>query len=70
VNWQRTYDRATYARRWYAGADLMPYQLAAGLSLRWFEGRPHLRVYVGPIKLYGGLSRPEPATTQTETEEP
>lgn len=65
MNWQRTYDRARYADRWYAGVDLMPYQLAAGLSLRWFEGRPHLRVYAGPIKLYGGLSRP-PATDTTE----
>lgn len=51
------------ARQWtlhgdfgYVGLDLYPYQITLGVSLRWFERRPHVRLYVGPLKLYGGLS--------------
>ena len=47
---------AHYGRHAYIGADLLLYQLTIGLSLRWFERRPHFRLYVGPIKFYGGLT--------------
>ena len=30
--------------------DILPYQLAFGISLRWFEGRLAVRLYVGPFK--------------------
>lgn len=39
------------------GIDILPYQLALGLSLRWLEGGPHLRVYLGPFKLRASLWR-------------
>lgn len=40
----------------YVGIDWYPYQLAFGVSVRWLERRPHLRLYLGPIKIYtGGL---------------
>jgi hypothetical protein len=45
-----------YGAQGYVGLTFYPYQLTLGLSLRWFERRPHFRLYVGPLKLYGGLS--------------
>lgn len=32
--------------------DVLPYQLAFGVTIRLFEGRLHLRVYLGPLKLH------------------
>lgn len=32
--------------------DVLPYQLALGLSLRWWGGRPRFRLYLGPLKLH------------------
>ena len=42
--------RTYYGRRWYAVLLFFPYQAAFGLTLRWYGGRPHLRLYLGPIK--------------------
>jgi hypothetical protein len=39
----------------YLGAVLHTYQLTLGLSLRWYAGQPHVRLYVGPLKVYAGL---------------
>jgi hypothetical protein len=30
---------------------IFPYQLSLGISVRWFESRPALRLYGGPLKL-------------------
>lgn len=32
--------------------DVLPYQVALGFTLRWFEGRPHIRLYLGPLKFH------------------
>lgn len=40
-----------------AGVDLLPYQMALGISVRWFDGGPHLRLYIGPLKLYASVFR-------------
>lgn len=42
------------AERGYVGVDLLPYQLALGVSVRLLDGL-HVRVYVGPVKLLAGL---------------
>lgn len=39
---------------WYLWVDFFPYQLAVGVSLRWFEAAPHLRLYAGPFRLAAG----------------
>lgn len=51
-------------RHAYVGADFYPYQVTAGISLRWFERRPRVRIYLGPFKVYaGGLTTTEEAAT-------
>jgi hypothetical protein len=47
--------RDVYMPWGYAGAALLTYQAAFGITLRWFERRPHIRLYLGPLKLYAGL---------------
>lgn len=32
--------------------DVYPYQLAFGFTFRWFEHRPHFRLYLGPVKIH------------------
>lgn len=49
----RARQATLHARSAYIGCDWLPYQLALGLSVRWLCG-PHLRVYVGPVKIYLG----------------
>ena len=34
------------------GITVFPYQLAVGLSLRWWERGPALRLYLGPLKAW------------------
>lgn len=48
-----THQRTHYGRRWYVGLDTLPYQGALGVSLRRLGGL-HLRLYLGPWKLYAG----------------
>ena len=38
------------------GIELFLYQLAIGISLRWWEGGPALRLYFGPFKFWLSLS--------------
>lgn len=39
--------------RWIMGFDILPYQVALGFSLGYFEGF-RFRFYFGPFKLWGG----------------
>lgn len=41
-------------RHGYIGIDVYPYQFAVGASVRWHERRPHIRLYLGLIKIYAG----------------
>lgn len=50
----RARQSARYGKHLYLGADFYPYQITAGISLRWFEKRPHIRLYLGPFKVYAG----------------
>lgn len=45
---------AAYGRCAYVGFDVYPYQFCMGFSLRWFDQRPHVRIYLGPLKFYAG----------------
>jgi hypothetical protein len=49
-----------YRKSSYFALDWLPYQVALGVSLRWFEGGPHLRIYIGPLKIIGAVFRPTP----------
>lgn len=40
------------------GLDVLPYQLSLGVTLRYFEGGVHFRLYVGPVKFWGGVYPP------------
>lgn len=45
-----------FGKRFYFVGTFFPYQISLGITLRWFEQSPHLRLYVGPFKLaIGGL---------------
>lgn len=37
------------------GFQIYPYQLALGISLRWWDSGPAFRVYLGPLKVWGYL---------------
>lgn len=37
------------------GLDVLPYQLALGVSCRRFDGQWGFRIYVGPFKVWGGI---------------
>jgi hypothetical protein len=39
-------------RHFFGGFTLFNYQLAFGMSLRWWETRPAMRFYFGPFKLW------------------
>jgi hypothetical protein len=43
--------------RGYYGAALHTYQFTLGVTLRWYDGQPHVRLYVGPLKVYAGWFR-------------
>ena len=47
-----------YRKSSYFALDWLPYQVAVGISLRWFEGGPHLRIYIGPLKIAGAIFLP------------
>ncbi|KKL14044.1 hypothetical protein LCGC14_2519670 [marine sediment metagenome] len=38
------------------GVAFFPYQLALGVSLRYWQHAPAFRVYLGPFKLWGYVS--------------
>jgi len=40
------------------GWTFFEYQLAFGLSLRYYQGKPMFRIYVGPLKVWGLWKRP------------
>lgn len=52
---ERVFRWEVEGQRAYVGAALHTYQLAFGLTLRWYSGQPHARIYIGPIKFYCGL---------------
>ena len=37
------------------GFTILIYQLAIGISLRWWENGPAFRLYLGPFKIWGHL---------------
>lgn len=39
------------------GLDVLPYQLALGVSFRIFERGLYFRLYFGPFKLFGGVHK-------------
>ena len=45
---------ARYGKRFYFGVDVHLYEVSVGVSLRWFEGAEHVRLYLGPVKVYAG----------------
>jgi len=51
------YKQSLYWRKTgmgYVGLDILPYQIAMGFTIRWFEKRLHLRFYIGPFRLWLG----------------
>lgn len=51
-------DLMSYYGRWSGfGLVLIPYQLALGFTVRWFDGKPHFRLYLGPLKWWSYIGK-------------
>lgn len=50
-------QKCAYFSCCYIGIDVLLYQIAFGGSVRFFDAWWHFRIYVGPLKFYGGCGR-------------
>ena len=53
----RAIQKCAYFSYFYIGVDFLPYQIAFGFSVRYLDDRLHFRIYIGPLKFYGGCGR-------------
>lgn len=57
MNWNKSFQYDWSKDRGIIGVDILPYQLAIGLSLRYLKCLDSImfRIYLGPFKLWGNI---------------
>jgi len=69
INYKRVYESPISIGPVLGGIELFLYQLAMGISLRWWHTGPALRLYFGPFKIWLSLSLTKTGAMKEENNE-